>query len=88
MAYTKEQLAEFATQALELRQRAHKLELEQAMLNENTSDYGDRHRSLRMRAKLLRAEAARVYAPVRLRWKKISRIMPKFDLARFWPSHF
>jgi hypothetical protein len=62
MTYTMEELAEFAAKALELRQRAHKLEMEQASLNSSVE--AERHALLGLRAKILRTEAARLYALV------------------------
>jgi hypothetical protein len=64
MAYTKEQLAECAAKAAELRKEAHTLEAEQKTLNEHGSAEGDRHWMLGTRIRLLRDEANRVYAPV------------------------
>ena len=65
MAYTKDDLVEFAAQALELRQQAHALELQQAKLNEHAPGVeGDRHRMLGAQIRDLRAKAAEIYAPV------------------------
>jgi hypothetical protein len=65
MAYTKEELVEFAAQALELRQQAHALELEQAKFNEFAPGAeGDRHWRLGSQIRSLRAKAAEIYAPV------------------------
>jgi hypothetical protein len=65
MAYTKDELVAFAAQALELRQQAHALELEQAQLNEYAPGAeGDRHRMLGAQIRALRAKATEIYAPV------------------------
>ena len=57
MPYTKEELAKFAAQAVELRQRAHQLEIEQSKLNKYSAAEQQRHWSLGVRVELLRREA-------------------------------
>jgi hypothetical protein len=65
MAYTKEELVEFAAQAYALRHEAHALELEQAKLDEYAPGAeGDRHLILCSQIRSLRAKAAEIYAPV------------------------
>jgi hypothetical protein len=65
MTYTKEKLAELAARALEMRGQAHKLETEQAQLDKNAlGTVADRYRALGLRARMLRTEADRIYAPV------------------------
>jgi hypothetical protein len=64
MKYNSEELAKFAAQAAELRSKAHKLEEEQKSLNDYGSRDGDRYWLLSIEIKALRAEAAKIYAPV------------------------
>jgi hypothetical protein len=64
MAYSTEQLAEFAAKAAELRSRAHKLEEEQSKLNQHGTREGDRYWQLGIEIGKLRAEAHRIYEPV------------------------
>jgi hypothetical protein len=64
MAYTTEQLAEFAAKAAQLRSEAHKFELEQQSLKEYGSKDGDRFWLLGVEIRRLRDEAKRIYAPV------------------------
>jgi hypothetical protein len=64
VAYTKEELAKFAAEAAELRSKAQKLQDEQRKLHESGSTNSDRYYLLAVEIKELRAEAAKVYAPV------------------------
>jgi hypothetical protein len=65
LAYTKEELAEFAAQTFELRRQARKLELEQVKLNGHAPGAeGDRHSILGAQIRALRTKAAEIYAPV------------------------
>jgi chromosome segregation ATPase len=64
VAYTKEELAKFAAEAAELRSKAQTLQDEQRKLHESGSTNSDRYYLLAVEIKELRAEAAKVYAPV------------------------